>query len=86
MVTYTVTLTDEQDLALQAVAADVAEWIQNAAEERARISTDQIVQLVVASYLQQNKQLPTSREAMVQAAYDDGLVVTAASRVIEETL
>ena len=39
---YTITLTEAEDLALQYVAADPQDWIDNAATNRARIAIDEI--------------------------------------------
>ena len=45
---YTITLTDTEKTAMEYIAADVDEWITNAATNRARIAVDEIVALLVA--------------------------------------
>lgn len=67
---YTVTLTEAQDKALAYVAADPAEWIQNAASERARIAMEEIFQMEVQRMLADPTitEIPADREAVVLAA------------------
>ena len=83
MANYTVTYTNAEDLAMQYVAADVDDWIQNAAHERARIAIEEIVQITVQKCLENNIQIPGSKDAMVELAYDEGWVKTAAERNLE---
>ena len=78
---YTITLTEAEDLALQYVAADVDEWITNAATNRARIAIDEICDLYVKTKLENNQPIiATNKPDMVLAAYEEGLVKTAAQR------
>jgi hypothetical protein len=78
---YTITLTEAEDLALQYVTADVDEWITNAATNRARIAIDEICDLYVKTKLENNQPLTaTNKPDMVLAAYEEGLVKTAAQR------
>ena len=67
---YTVTLTEAQDKALSYVAANPAEWIQNAASERARIAMEEIFQMEVQRMLADPEitEIPADREAVVLAA------------------
>lgn len=78
---YIVTLTEAQDKALAYVAADPAEWIQNAASERARIAMEEIFQMEVQRMLQDPTitEIPADREAVVMAAD----IKSAAERNIE---
>lgn len=75
---YTVTLTDTEDKALSAFALSQQEWIDNAAHERCRIAIDEIVQLTVRRCLETNTPIPSSKEAMVDLAFEQGWVVPAA--------
>jgi hypothetical protein len=78
---YTITLTEAEDLALQYVAADPQEWIDNAATNRARIAIDEICDLYVKNKLENNQPITTTNKPdMVLAAYEEGLVTTAAQR------
>ena len=78
---YTITLTEAEDLALQYAAADVDEWITNAATNRARIAIDEICDLYVKHKLDNNQPITaTNKPDMVLAAYGEGLIKTAAQR------
>jgi hypothetical protein len=83
MPSYTVTLTDTQDMAMQAIALSVQDWIDNAVTERARISADEIVNLTVQHCLDNGVQVPATREEIVAYAFDNGVVKTAAVRNAE---
>jgi hypothetical protein len=64
-------------------AADVNEWIQNAAHERARIAIDEIVALAVQKFLENGQSIPGSKDEIVAAAFTNGWVKTAADRNAE---
>jgi len=75
---YIVTLTEAEDLALQYVAADPQDWIDNAATNRARIAIDEICNLYVKTKLESNQPITaTNKSDMVLAAYEEGLIQTA---------
>lgn len=80
MTTYTVEYTDTENQAMAYAAADVNDWIQNAAHERARIAIDEIVKLAVEKFLEAGQSIPGSREEIVAAAFANGWVKTAAQR------
>ena len=80
---YQITLTQAEDKALAFVALGQDDWIQNAVHERARIAIDEIVQLTVAKCLESNIQIPGSKDEMVELAYTQGWVKTAAQRQAE---
>lgn len=83
MTTYNITLTQAEDKALAFVALGQDDWIQNAVHERCRIAIDEIVQLTVAKCLETNVQIPGSKDEMVELAYTQGWVKTAAQRQAE---
>lgn len=83
MATYTINYTETEDMAMQYAAASVDEWIQNAAHERARIAIDEIVQLTVQKCLENNIQIPSSKEEIVALAFEEGWVKTAEERNAE---
>lgn len=83
MTTYNITLTQAEDKALAFVALSQDDWIQNAVHERCRIAIDEIVQITVAKCLETNIQIPGSKEDMVELAYTQGWVKTAAQRQAE---
>jgi hypothetical protein len=67
---YIITLKDAEKKALDYVAYDTQEWIQNAASERARIAMEEIFQAEVARMLANPSvtEIPADREAVVLAA------------------
>ena len=78
---YTITLTEAEQKAMEHIAADVDEWITNAATNRARIAIDEICDLYVKHKLDNNQPITaTNKPDMVLAAYEEGLVKTAAQR------
>ena len=74
---YTITVTDTEKKALEYIAADVDEWITNAAQNRARIAVEEIVALLVAHCNENNIQLAVGQDAQVTQAYSLGVVQAA---------
>lgn len=83
MATYTINYTETEDMAMQYAALSVDDWIQNAAHERARIAIDEIVQIGVQKCLENNIQIPSSKDDIVDLAFERGWVKTAAQRNTE---
>lgn len=75
---FTVTLTDAEELSLSYAAASPAAWIDNAVHERARIAMDEIINIAVKRFLDLGQTIPGSRDEIVQAAFDNGWVIAAA--------
>jgi hypothetical protein len=80
---YTITLTAAEDAALSAVAFSQDDWIQNAVHERCRIAIDEIAKICVEQCLANNIQIPGSKDAMVDMAFQNGWVKTVAQRQAE---
>ena len=80
---YTTTLTAAEDKALSYAAFSQQDWIDNAVHERCRIATDEIVQVTVAKCLETGTQIPGSKDEMVDLAFAQGWVKTAADRQAE---
>lgn len=78
MTTYTIELTETEELAFQHITLSPNEWIQNAVHERARVAIEEIIQKTIPQFLNNNVQIPSTREAIVQAAYDNGYIKTGA--------
>jgi tRNA U34 5-methylaminomethyl-2-thiouridine-forming methyltransferase MnmC len=83
MANYTITLTEAENKALSYVALAQQEWINNAVHERCRVAIDEIVQLAVTNFLAVGEPIPNSRDAIVERAFELGLVKTAAQRQAE---
>jgi hypothetical protein len=84
---YTITLTEAEQKAMEYIAADVDFWITNVATNRARIAIDEICDLYVKTKLESNQPITViNKDDMVLAAYEEGLVKTAAQRNEETSL
>jgi hypothetical protein len=77
---YTITLTETEKLAMEYIAYDPQDWVENVFKERARIATEEIVALAVQKFLEANQTIPGSREEIVAAAYSNGWIQTAKYR------
>ena len=77
---YTITLTDTENKAMEYVAVDIDEWITNAAQNRARIATEEIISLNTAHCNANSIAIAVGVDAQVAQAYDLGVITTAASR------
>ena len=71
---FTITLTDTENKAMEYCAADVDDWITNAATNRARIATDEIVALLVAHCNENSVALAVGKDAQVAQAYELGVI------------
>lgn len=80
---YTITLTFAEDAALSYAAMSQQDWIDNAVHERCRIAIDEIVAITVQKCLDTNTQIPGSKDEMVELAFAQGWVKTAAQRNAE---
>ncbi len=83
MTSYTIALSAAEDSALSAVAISQNDWIQNAVHERCRIAIEEIVALTVRKCLETNTPIPGSKDAMVDLAFEQGWVKTAAQHQAE---
>jgi hypothetical protein len=83
MTTYTINLTSAEDQALSYAAFSQDDWIQNAIHERCRIAIDEIVAVTVQKCLETGTPIPGSKEAMVDLAFSQGWIKTAAQRQAE---
>lgn len=67
---YEIELSDIENLAFTAIAADPHDWITNAAKERCRIAMDEIVNVTVQKCLQHGVTIPSTKEQIIQLAFD----------------
>lgn len=68
MVTYTITLSDAEDKALNVVAISSQDWIDNAVHERCRIAIDEIVNAEIQRKLAAGEPITGSKNDIVMAA------------------
>lgn len=66
---YNIELTETENKALGHVALSQQDWMDNAIHERCRIAIDDIVQLTVQKCLENNIQIPSSKDEMVDLAF-----------------
>jgi len=78
---YTVTLTEAQRKALEYIALDASEWINNAAISRSNNAVDEICAIYTNHKLENDQAITVvGKDAMVLAAYSEGLIQSAAAR------
>jgi hypothetical protein len=80
MTIYTINLSEAEDKALSYAALSQQDWIDNAVHERCRIAIDEIAKICFEQCLANNIQIPGSKDAMVDLAFQNGWVLTAADR------
>jgi hypothetical protein len=80
MKTYSVELTELEDLAFQYAAINTDEWVENAVKHRCQIALEEIITTVAPRYLLENIQMPTTQIEVVQDAYSRGWIQTASDR------
>jgi hypothetical protein len=80
---YVITLTSAEDAALSYIAMSQQDWMDNAVHERCRIAIEEIVAVTVQKCLETNTQIPGSKDEMVELAFAQGWVKTAAQRNAE---
>ena len=78
MPNITITITDTQMKGLEYAALSPSDWADNAVTERARIATDEIVQIYTNRALDEGVTIPATRELIVADAFTRGWVQTAA--------
>ena len=71
---YTITLTDTEKKSMEYVAADVKDWIDNAAKNRARIAKEKIIALNTAHCNANSIAIAVGEDAQVTQAYTLGVV------------
>ena len=82
---YTITITDTQKKGLEFVAADVDEWITNAATARASVAIAAIIALNTPHCNANSIAIAVGEDAQVTQAYTLGVVKTAAARNAESS-
>ena len=76
----TINLTDTEIKALEYIAADPQDFIDNFAKNRARLAIGEIVQMYTQKALDEGVQIPSTRNEIVMDAYERGWIKTAAQR------
>jgi len=74
----TITLSDADYKAFEVVANTPEDWVQNAAQERARKAGDEIVKNYTTRALSEGVQIPLTRDEVILDAYARGWVQSSA--------
>jgi len=74
---YTVTLTDTEKAAMEYIAYDPQDWIDNVVHERARIAIEEIVKIAVEKFLEAGQTIPGSKDEIIATAYANNWIKTA---------
>jgi hypothetical protein len=77
---YTITLTDTEKKSMEYIAADVKDWIDNAAKNRARKAKEEIIALNTAHCNANAIAIAVGEAAQVDQAYSLGIIKTGAQR------
>ena len=85
MPNITITLTDTQHKGLEYCAFSPQEWADNALTNRARMATDEIIQMYTTRALDEGVAIPATRELIIADAFTRGWAKTAAQRTAEST-
>jgi hypothetical protein len=73
---YTITLTETEKLAMEYIAYEPQDWVENLVKERARLAIEDIIKLAVEKFLEAGQSIPGSREEIVAAAYSNNWIQT----------
>ena len=72
---YTVGITTGEYKALQYVMVDQKEWVENAIQNRARIASDEIVNIYTSYKIKKGEAITAiGTTAVIEAAYAEGVV------------
>lgn len=71
--TTTVTLTDTEEKAMSTITADIDDWVQNAALNRARIAKEEIISNLIKHCNANDIALAVGEAAQVTQAFDLGI-------------
>jgi hypothetical protein len=73
---YKINLSTAENLALSYVTLSQHEWIDNVVHERCRIAIEEIVKICVEKCLEMNIQVPGSKDAMVELAFEKAWIMS----------
>lgn len=76
----TLNLTDTQYKSLEYISFSPEKWAENAVTERARVASEEIVNLAVQHCLNNGIQIPATREEIIAYAFETNLVKTIQER------
>ena len=78
---YTITLTEAEDKAMQYISSSSLNWIEDATHNRARKAIDEICRIYTEYKLNREEPITAvGKDAMVLAAFEEGVVKTSVQR------
>lgn len=80
MAEYIIKLTEAEAKAFEWVATDPQEWIQNFTNVRVNEAITELVKICVDKCLENNIQIPGSKDEMILLCYENGWVTSAIDR------
>ena len=81
---YIITLSETEKLAMEFVAYDVKNWIENVAHHRASIAIEELYRIGVDKYIENGVQVPATKEEIIIGIFENGWVKTAKQKTDEE--
>lgn len=85
MTQYIVNLTEAENLAMSYEVLDQQEWIDNLVHERCRIAAENIISIAVNKCLELGIQVPGTKDAIVELAFEKGWVKSLADQLADLT-
>lgn len=82
---YTITITETEKKCLEYAAADVDEWLTNAATNRARTAKEEIIAILIKHCNANNIAMAVGEDAQVLQAYELSIIKTVAQLNEEAT-
>ena len=82
--TYTVTVTDTEDIALQTVCADVSEWINGVASHNAEVAINDIVDKNTKHCNANSIAIGVGITAQVDQALNLGITTTSVDKLLQQ--
>jgi hypothetical protein len=74
--TYSVVFSISEKIAMENECLDIDTWIQNACHERARIAKDNVLKIAVDKFIENNIQIPLSKDDIIIEAFKNGWIKT----------
>jgi hypothetical protein len=85
-VQYTVTISEAEDKALSYVAISQQDWIDNAVHERCRMAMEEIIKICVEKCLENNIQIPGTKDDIVMLAFENQWLATAVESISQQEI
>jgi hypothetical protein len=81
---YIITLNETEKLAMEFIAYDVKNWIENVAHHRASIAIEELYRIGVDKYMENGIQIPLTKEEIILGVFENGWVKTAKQKTDDD--